>query len=378
MHILFVTLEFPPVPGGIAVFTHNLCVQLCNLGHRVDILKPAHKGYVEVKNEHPYIVHKYRELKFFSSIVPLFNILYLNIQKKYDIIFVGQLMGTHAIGVVALKKFRSVPYVILSHGNDLYYSMGNKIDRPVAYNLLHNASLVFSNSHETAKRIRQKGYQGPLQILHPGVDIDEFRPDIDTSEILQKYNPEKKKVILSISRLSQRKGHENVLKALCTVIKKVPDVLYLIAGDGEERDYLRKLVYELGLQRFVLFIGHVRQELLPALYCSCDVFVLPALVKNKGQDYEGFGIVYSEASACSKPIIAGRSGGVKDAVIDGVTGILVDPENVDQIAQNLIRLLTDKEYARWLGENGRKRVEEKLTWRIIGKQVERALQKIIF
>ena len=281
-------------------------------------------------------------------------------------------MTTHALGALALHMLWAVPYVILSHGNDLYY-LGNWMDKPVAYQLLQNASLVLSNSYVTAVRVRQKGYHGPVQVLHPGVDTNEFRPDIDASEIGRRYNLGERKVILSVSRLVARKGHDRVLRALPSVVRQIPDVLYLIAGRGEEEARLRALVAELGLEHYAVFAGYVKQEVLPALYCACDLFVMPSFERESGVDYEGFGIVFSEANACGLPVIGGRSGGMTDAVIDGETGLLVDPHNVDAIASAIIRLLANRELSRRLGENGRRRVKQELSWEKVGERLVKVL-----
>jgi len=163
-------------------------------------------------------------------------------------------------------------------------------------------------------------------------------------------------VILTVGNLVERKGHDVVLKSLPKVLKEVPNTVYLIVGDGEQKQNLKELVDELGLGEQVIFTGRVPEKELPQYYNACDVFIMPS--REIGSDIEGFGIVFLEAGACSKPVIGGRSGGIIDAVEDGVSGILVDPTNVDEISQTLITLLTDDELARRLGRQGRKRVEE--------------------
>ena len=333
MNILLISLDFPPNPGGVAVFLHNICVQFCRMGHLVDVLAPMQEGCVEVDAGQSYRVYRYGSSRWVSSIVPTCYMLALHGWHHYDVVFVGHSMTTHAIGALVLRKLWGVPYIILSHGNDLHYCISNWMDEPIAYQLLQNASLVLSNSYVTAERVRQKGYRGPLQVLHPGVDAEEFRPDIETSEIDRRYDLDGRKVILSVSRLVARKGHDRVLRALPSVVRQIPDALYLIAGRGEEESRLRALVDELGLEEHVTFAGYVKQETLSALYCACDLLVMPSFERDGRSDYEGFGIVFLEANACGKPVIGGRSGGTMDAVIDGETGLLVDPDDEDTIAE---------------------------------------------
>lgn len=371
------TQDFIPNPGGIAVFLHNLCTQLCRLGHQVDVLTPIREDCGEADAEQPYSVYRYASLRRLSSIAPFRRMLTMHRRHRYHVVFIGHFMTTHALGVLALHSLWGTPYVLLCHGNDLYYSINNAMDKLVAYFLLRKASLILGNSDATTQRIQEKGYRGPVEILHPGVDPSEFRPDLEPLAVSQKFNLDGRKVLLSVSRLVKRKGHERVLRALLAVIKKIPNVLYLIVGCGEEEVSLRRTVEELGLRDYVVFAGYVEQTLLPFLYCASDLFVMPSFSRDDGRDYEGFGIAFIEANACGLPVIGGRSGGIEDAVVDGETGLLVDPHNVDEIGAAVIHLLTDVEYAKRLGEYGRRRVEEKLCWEKIGKRLDQYLHSVI-
>ncbi len=119
----------------------------------------------------------------------------------------------------------------------------------------------------------------------------------------------------------------------------------------------------------MIFAGEVKEEEIPLYYMACDLFIMPSYeIKEKG-DVEGFGIAYLEANACGKPVIGGRSGGVTDAVIDGETGLLIDPLNINQIAEALIKLLTNSGLARKLGEEGRRRIKKELNWRKIAQEI---------
>ena len=136
--------------------------------------------------------------------------------------------------------------------------------------------------------------------------------------------------------------------AIQLVLASHPDVVYLVTGKGESEDTLRRLVGELGLGDHVVFGGSVPADLLPGLYHACDVFVMAS--RRLGSSVEGFGIVCLEAAAAARPVIAGRSGGVADAVEDGVTGLLVDPEDPEAIGGAISRLLEDPRLARRMGE----------------------------
>lgn len=377
MRILLFSLEFPPISGGISVFLYNICLQLSRLGHKADVLTPFREGGLQMHGGKGYSFYQYKELKLLSSFIPLFRILSLNIKNKYDLVFIGHFTTTHALGVLILHLIWRVPYVLLIHGNDLYYSISNFIDSPVARLVLSNASMVLCNSRVTANRVVDSGYQGCINILHPGTDPKRFNPDMNTSEVTKRYSLAGKKVLLSVSRLVERKGYEQVLRALPEVIKRVPDVLYLIAGEGEQEDRLRKIAKELGLDSKVIFIGYAKENDLPTLFCACDIFIMPSLTLNNGHDYEGFGIAFIEANACGKPVIGGMSGGMTEAIIDGETGLLVDPNDVNAVAEAIVRLLTDNKLADRLGENGRKRVEKELSWERVGERLEKFLLRLI-
>lgn len=363
MRVLCLTQDFPPNQGGISVFLHNLCDQLCRFGNQVDVLTRACNGCEKDDAHLPYRVYRYNTTKRLSSIVPLTHTLALHRKHRYDLLFIGHFMTTHALGALALRRLYAVPYVILCHGNDLRYCLGMNVDGMVARLLVRDATLMLANSRFTAERIRrQASYGRPIEVLNPGVDPRHFHPKVSTAEVRQKYNLDRGQTLLTVGRLVERKNIEGMLCALPQVVEQIPNLLYLIVGDGEEREQLETLSEQLGLGPYVRFLGHVEGDLLPALYCASDLFVMASFEQKNGQDYEGFGIVFSEANACGLPVIGGRSGGMTDAVVDGETGLLVDPQNTDEIAAAIVRLLTDRDLACRLGENGRRRVVQELTW----------------
>ena len=165
-----------------------------------------------------------------------------------------------------------------------------------------------------------------------------------------------------------RKGMDRVIEALPMVLEKCSDVVYLIVGgvltseDEAFRQTLMQRVRELGLGDRVLCVGQVPPDELPLYYTTCDVFVLPNRETADSHGVEGFGIVFLEANACGKPVIGGRSGGVADAVVHGETGLLVNGEDVDEIADAIITLLSDTALAQRLGGQGRELVVREFSW----------------
>ena len=379
MNILVIATEFPPDIGGAAVFVGNLCDQLARRGHQVrvilprlsDLVRPLHtfKGSDAVTYQVTYLKTKRR----LSSLRPIYATLAAAREQRTDVVFFGQLVTTWGLGAVLLSQLCRVPFVILSHGNDLRFMMVNWVDRLAVRLVRAKASLMLANSTFTAERIRGTGYAGKVEILHPGVDTTQFHPHWDTKEITKRYALENKRILITTARLTRKKNIHRVLKALPIVIKQIPNLIYLIIGQGEEEDRLRRLVVELDMESYVRFVGHVAHPQLGPFYNVADLFIMPSYQAEGTDDKETFGISFIEASACSKPVIGGRSGGVSDAVVDGETGLLVDPDDEQEIAAAITRLLTDKALARRLGENGRRRAVEELSWEKVAARFDNAL-----
>jgi phosphatidylinositol alpha-1,6-mannosyltransferase len=171
------------------------------------------------------------------------------------------------------------------------------------------------------------------------------------------------RVLLSVSRLAERyKGHDMVIRALPLIRAKVPDACYIIVGDGWLRPYLERIAASIGVRDAVIFAGEVSESELEAWYRRCDVFILASRESAVGGGSEGYGIVFIEANLHGKPVIGGRSGGIPDAVLDGATGLLVNPLDAADITDAVLRLLTDSSLAARLGAEGRRRAQEELSW----------------
>jgi phosphatidylinositol alpha-1,6-mannosyltransferase len=159
--------------------------------------------------------------------------------------------------------------------------------------------------------------------------------------------------------LQRRKGFDNVIRALPLLRQQGIDAHYVVIGIGEDREYLEGLARESGVADRLHLLGHVSYEDLPRWYAACNLFAMPN--RDIDGDTEGFGLVFLEAAAAAKPALAGTAGGTGSAVVDGITGLRVDGERIDAIAQGLARLLSDPEAAERMGQNGRARVLDNFT-----------------
>jgi phosphatidylinositol alpha-1,6-mannosyltransferase len=259
-----------------------------------------------------------------------------------------------------MGSWGSAPYVTWVHGEDLAVALTSREHGWLATQVCRRASSVLCNSRFSAAIVGTLGVAAPrIRVVHPGVDADRFRPDVDGSverAALGTAGP----VLLSVGRLQRRKGHDTTIQAVAQVIQDFPGLRYVIAGDGAERPRLQKLAEELGVGSSVVFLGEVEDERLPALYAACDVFLMPT--RREGPDVEGFGIVYLEAAASGRASIGGRNGGVPEAIEEGRSGLLVSGTDAEELAAAIRQLLASDTLRAEMGAAGRERVCQGFTW----------------
>jgi phosphatidylinositol alpha-1,6-mannosyltransferase len=370
---LLITLAFPPDIGGMQSFAYQRCLH-ANVNHFV-VLAPKTMGWQAFDERQPVRICRWsaalqnvpgikRVLQF---VFPLLHVLRLHRRERFDVIECWQPLPFGLIGMIS-KSLYGVPYIVWSHGNDLSRPQRYPLAKLFLSRVLAGAHLVIANSQNTRGALLALGAPSDkIRVLNPPVNTRRFTPDIDSSTITQKYGLEGKRVILTVARLAQVKGIDTVIRALPKVLEAIPNTAYLVIGDGPLRAELEHLAEVLGVSDHVVFVGaidHLSNDL-PRYYRACDVFVMVSRPLPRGREIERFGMAYLEAGACGKPVVAGRGGGVEEAVEDGVTGLLVDPLDVNAIAQAMVRVLQDEELARRLGENGRKRAAKQPDWDLL-------------
>ena len=239
------------------------------------------------------------------------------------------------------------------------------------------ASTVVAISNDTGVRVQENwGLSADrIRLIHPGVDVNRFHPGVSPARILEKHGLEGKKIILTTGRLAageRYKGHDSVIECMPDILREVPNACYLIVGDGPDKERLRSLARKHGVADRVVLVGTVPDEDLPEYYAACDVFVMAsreARSKSGGLMTEGFGIVFVEAAAAGKPTIGTRVGGIPDAVDDGITGLLVDPNDRMEMACAIVKIIEDEHLARRLGLAGRIRAEQSFQWGFAAQKV---------
>jgi glycosyltransferase involved in cell wall biosynthesis len=232
-----------------------------------------------------------------------------------------------------LKKLKNIPYWTVAHGIEAW-----NIENPLLKIAIKDADLILAVSHYTRDRLLTEQNLDPAKIvvLPNTFDRGRFKIASKPQYLLDKYKlTSQQPIILTVARLAEverYKGYDRILEALPTIRKSIPDIHYILVGKGDDRSRVEQLIAQLDLQDCVTLAGFVHDEQLCDYYNLCDVFAMPS-------KREGFGIVYLEAMACGKPCLGGDRDGAIDALCHGKLGALVNPDDVEAIAQTLVQIL---------------------------------------
>jgi len=265
----------------------------------------------------------------------------------------------------SLKRAGVIKTVALTHGHEVWWAkvfpftaairrIGSTVDTLTYLGEFTQRAISRSLTTTAAKAMVK---------IAPGIDVDHFTP-VDSTQLRKELNLEGKRVIVSVGRLVHRKGQDHLIEAMPQILENVPDAHLLMVGKGPYLEHLAKLVAINKLENHVSFIGRIQYAELPRFICAGDIFAMPSRSRLAGLEVEGLGIVYLEASSCGLPVIAGSSGGAPDAVIDGVTGFVVDGTDNEQIAKAAIELLNNPEKAKAMGMAGRQWIIDNWRWEI--------------
>ncbi|MCW2637603.1 MAG: putative Glycosyltransferase [Blastococcus sp.] len=204
-----------------------------------------------------------------------------------------------------------------------------------------------------------------LAQLSPGVDVDLFTPAADGADVRRRLGLGEAPVVACVSRLVPRKGQDVLVAGWPQVLARHPDARLLLVGGGPAESALRRAVAARGLEHSVVLTGPVPPADLPGYYAAGDVFAMPCRTRRAGLDVEGLGMVFLEAAACGRPVVAGTSGGAPETVQEGVTGHVVEPRSAEAVAMTIADLLADPARARAMGAAGRAWVEQRWSWTTI-------------
>jgi phosphatidylinositol alpha-1,6-mannosyltransferase len=399
MRVLLFTLEYPPFKGGVANVYENIVKYWpCGVETRHGASLLQNDIFVLHNNDGRLINNKLPFLKWLPSAWRLWRFI---IKEKINHIIVGHILPL-GIAAYIVSKFTKIKYSVILHGMDFTFALRTARKKWIAKKILGDANnIICMNSYvaELVRRLVGDNGAKKIKIVNPGAEARkaENKKTKKQDELKNKYNLENKIVLLSVGRLVKRKGFDKVIEALPKALKEAPNLIYVIAGAGPDEEYLKEIAYKgigypigypipnkhadkgayksaghpIGCptptpNKHVIFLGKITDEEKWAWLNLCDIFIMPS--RTIGGDFEGFGIVYLEANLAGKPVIAGDSGGVRDAVKNNVNGLLVNPESAEEIAEAIIKLAKDKELRRKLGERGRERAVKEFNWE---RQVEK-------
>jgi len=346
MRTLLITTDYLPNSGGVANYYSNL-IKHWPTPEPIWLL---------------YRHYRHRVGKYFSWLGLIIGNYFTH---RINYIIVGQLLP---LGTIAwlVKKILPIKYAVFIHGMDIAYALRVPRKAVLTRKILLGADKLIIGNDYTAGLVRDflPAVTSKSVVINPGVSWPTGIDPKATVDLRQAFGLGNKIILFGLGRLVKRKGFDKVIGALKLLSKEIAaNLVYVLAGDGEELANLQALACN---NQNIIFLGRLTEAEKWAWLRASDIFIMTS--RNLAGDFEGFGIVYLEANLCGRPVIAGRSGGVAEAVIDGLNGLLVDPEDEIDMAAKITALASDKVLREKLGEAGKRRAGE-FSW-------ERQINKI--
>lgn len=355
---------------------------LVRQGHQVSIFAPAYEG-LKSHTVHGVPVHRFRYffkrwenlthgegaphrirnplylfIALFYIIVGLISAVRFCRQHRFDIIHVHWPFP-HGIWGFAAGKLAGVPTVLTFHGAEILLSKKFPFVQYFLQHAIRHARAVICNSTYTRDEV--------ARLTDREIDVIPFGCTIHNRNPIKRVE-KKTKEILFVGRLIRRKGLDYLIKALPLIEQKVPVHLHVVGSGGTMGSQWKALTHEMKLDAKVTFHGVVSHTALEERYASADLFVLPAIVDDRG-DTEGLGVVLVEALSFKVPVVASAVGGIKDVIIGDRTGLLVPQKDSEALARAAVQLLTDPFLADRLAEQGRAHARDYFDWDRITNQL---------
>jgi phosphatidyl-myo-inositol dimannoside synthase len=355
--LLIITPDFPPAVGGIQVLVHRLAAGLSGFDIRVVTLEQSGAAAFDAASG-----ISTRRVSAARRAAPARNLALNAAALLEGARFRPQLtLSAHVVvspAAAAIRRTRGARTVQYFYAKEI----ANK-PRLAAF-AARNADAAISISSYTSSLIVTSGVPpAAIRLIPPGVDLPPDPAPVAGG----------RPTFVTIARLTDRyKGHDVLVQALESVREQVPDVEWVVIGDGPLRGELERLARSGGVADCVRFLGSISDEERNWWLRRATLLAMPSRLPGEGKAGEGFGIVYLEAGAYGKPVVAGNVAGAVDAVSDGETGLLVDPADPSAVAAAIVRLLLDDGLARRLGAAGAERAR-RLAWPAIVEQVRTVL-----
>ena len=364
--LLVLTELFLPTKGGTAVWAAEVYKRLG--GKEIHIVTAEVADAAAVDAQHPNTIHRLN-LKRVAWLRPeslamyarfFFKSLTLALTHRFDAIHAFRALPEGLVAWAVARLTRR-PVVVYAHGEELTsWGSGGKY-KAMRFALRHADRVVANSEHTRATLLAMGVAAARIAVIYPGVDVSVFRSGLDAEDLRASLGIGRDdKLVFSVGRLSRRKGFDQAIRAVARLRSEGLAVRYVIAGIGEDADYLDGLIAQHRLQGIAHRIGAVAEADLPRWLNACDVFAMPN--RDINGDNEGFGMVFIEAAACGKPSLAGEAGGTGSAVLHGETGLRVDGTSVEAVADGLRSLLTQPALAFERGQRALQRVEREFAW----------------
>ena len=372
-------IEFPPGPGGLGTLTYQISRCLTQMGWQVAVATPqsfATNQEIEAFNDLQLFKitrFDYKGPAILEGLSRLFITLQLIRAHRPDVILA---IGRQSVWLESLiASITNIPCAAVGAGTEFLVSAWVK--RAMTYWAYQRADLVIYISQSTRTLAQSLGYHSSIDtIISLGADEEIFKPGLTTTDLRQELKLTDSKVILTVGQVSERKAQDVVIKALPGILDDFPNAFYLIVGLPTNQASLELLANELGVAEHIHFTGIVPQKDLPLFYNLADVFVLVSR-RTEGGEVEGFGIAVVEAALSGKPAIVSNESGLVEAVVPGVTALVVNPEHPEMTAAAIKQLLTDDQLRQAMGVAARQHALEAATWRQQIKKFDHHLRNLI-
>ena len=331
---LVVTRSFPPELGGM----QNLMWGLTNSIAKYNLTKvfaDYQENHKEIDDSVSFSIERIGGIKLIRKYRKAYLVNeFINKNKKVECI-----IADHWKSIELIKSNKKK--ICLIHSKEINHNKGSSSNKRVL-NVLNNVDHIVANSEFTKNLAIENGVNSDkIIVINPGVypikSIDNKILD-EAEKLLKDKNPR----LITVSRFDKRKNHEKVIMALRNLKQIYPDIVYICIGHGEEEENIKKIVKELSLEKQVLFLKDISQNLKNALIAKSNLFVMPSIIYKKS--VEGFGIAYVEAAQYGVPSIGGKDGGASDAIKDKETGIICDGNNLDEIYSSIDLVLKNNSY----------------------------------
>ena len=380
LRVLIYSHEYPPFRGGAGIYSYDLANGLAKLGVNVHVLtmRPSNSaGETSAANPSDKVRIHYLESWQTRPRAAQCRLLRLHLRYRFHAVVISERAAQEIAAQIEPLFFR---YAAVLHGTEILNYFGklpmNRVVEPARMLDYHKNALV-NIAVSKATRELAAGLVGidtwSLIAVQNGIDINRLLA-VDSNRVLllrERY-PDNAEFVFCLGRLDLDKGHDVLLPAFKLVREQRPQARLLIGGDGPYRRQLEELCRSLGLSDSVEFLGNISDADLPVYYGICDLFVLPSRSRSR---WEGFGLVFLEANYYGKPVVGGGEGGVREAIADGESGLVVNPDSVPDVAAAIVRLLQDEQLRESLGRQGNRRVLEYFNSARMANETLRALKE---